>query len=370
MKEDVKKIGFVTSSVVMDDGWGRYSRSLVKGVAESVQVAVLTSGEYDKTCFFSVWPVLPAPSFSPLVQVKTFFYILKYLRDCDVIHSLVEPYMPAVALASIILRVPCILTMHGTYAVPPKNFSMKKLMMKFAYRTALITTTGSPQTEQKVREVVKLNECRFIPNGVDSDIFKVLPEETKRNFILTVGALKPRKGVDIVIKALEIIKGEFPFLNYKVIGYSDSSDFSSYLKRLVKEKGVEERVEFLNGISDDKLVKLYNQAKIFILAARTEKGSFEGFPMVFYEANACGTPVISTTGFGSEYAIKNGINGYLVQPDKPEEVAGAIRKIINGDYEMMAANSLKEAKQHSWKAVSKQLVKMYNDAYNYFYNKA
>ncbi|OGZ03634.1 MAG: hypothetical protein A2604_00925 [Candidatus Liptonbacteria bacterium RIFOXYD1_FULL_36_11] len=350
----------------MDDGWGRYSRSLVKGVAENVQVAVLTSGKYDKTCSFLVWPVLPAPAFNPLVQIKTFFYILKYLRDCDVIHSLVEPYMPAVALASRVLKIPCILTMHGTYAVPPKKFSIKKLMMKFAYLTAPIVTTGSPQTENKVREVVKLNECRFIPNGVDADTFKILSEEKKENFLLTVGALKPRKGVDIVIKALGIVKNEFPFLNYKVVGYPDSSDFAGYLKRLTRENGVEKRVEFLSGINDEELVKLYNQAKIFILAARTEKGSFEGFPMVFYEANACGTPVISTTGFGSEYAIKNGINGYLVVPEKPEEVAEAIRKIIAGDYDKMVKNSLEEARRHSWEAVSQQLIKMYNDANNFF----
>lgn len=358
------KIGFLARSLSSEDGWGRYSKSLVEAVSRHDQVRVLVSRNTPNESPLShVYQCLPDCSWGLVAQIKIFLYTLRYLRGCQVIHSLIEMHAPGAALASRLLGARFVMTLHGTYAVPPANFSLRRWLLLFAYRTASITTTGSPYTEKKAREQVSFGECRFIPNGVDDKIFRVIIDLKKDDFLLTVGALKPRKGADVVIRALSLLQKDFPNLRYKIVGRADSPAFLDHLKNLAMELQVADKIDFLSGISDDYLVKLYNQSKIFILAARDVDGSFEGFPMVFYEANACGTPVISTAGFGSEYAIKNGRNGYVVMPDSPELVAGAVRKILSQEqfYNQLRQGAIEEANNHTWDKVALQLTKMYQD---------
>lgn len=271
---------------------------------------------------------MPHFSYRPISQLIFFYYSLKYFWGCDIIHSLIEVSAPAAALASRILGARFVMTLHGTAAVPPKNSFLIKEALKFAYRTAAITTTGSVYTEKKVREQVKFGECRFIPNGVDPETFHILPGATNKNFLLTVGWLSPRKGMDILIKAFVVLKDEFPELGCKIVGSTKNQEFLNYLKDLAKKSGVEKRVEFLGRVTDEELVRLYNDCSVFVFPARDFNNDFEGFPMVFYEANACGAPVVTTRGFGSEYAIKNGQNGFLTGSEDFLAVAQAIKKII------------------------------------------
>lgn len=360
-------VGYLTTSLSSEGGWGRYSKSLIESVAKSVEVkTVLTfKNAVNETNSVKCIKVLPTPMYHPVAQIKIFYYTFKHLRQCDVIHSLVEQYAPGAALACFLLRKHLVITLHGTYAVPPKKWNVKRVIMQFMYRVADITTTGSKYTENKVREVIpKLGECRFIPNGVDDKLFYNLANSVDKNFLLTVGELKSRKGVDVVIKALGMVKDKFPSLQYKVVGVHNNKNFFHYVQKLASDFGIQDRVQFLGRITDDELLHLYNECSIFILAAREVEGSFEGFPMVFYEANACGAPVISTRGFGSEYAIKDNYNGYIVEPDNPKQLADKITMTMSDSH---LRNKLKEgalnvAIQHTWDNIGLQLVKLYHDS--------
>lgn len=360
------KIGFLTTSLSSEDGWGRYSRSLSEAMAKKANVKVLTQFDApNETKLPEVYAKLPRWGYKALTQLKVFFITLKYFRGCDIIHSLVEPYAPGAALASKFIGAKFLMTLHGTYAIPPANFSLEKLFLKVAYKIAAITTTGSTFTETKARRRIKFGECRFIPNGVDPREFYRLPGAEDKNYILTVGWLKPRKGMDILIKAFNLVKNEFSDLRCKIVGGSENQKFSNYLRLLVKENNLENRVDFLGRISDSELVRLYNNCSVFVFPARDIDENFEGFPMVFYEANACGAPVITTRGFGSEYAVKDGYNGLLVEPEDIESVAEAIRKIFKNPelQSQMRKNALETAKNHTWdKIIENHILPMYKDA--------
>ena len=341
------KIGYVTTSLSSIDGWGRYSKSLVEAVSTKAETIVLTANRSNNESKknISVYDVLPVPSFHPVVQLKVLWYSLVYFRKCDVVHSLVEAYSPGLALASYLLGSKLIMTLHGTYAVPPTKFSIKKLLMRIAYSRVLIATTGSKYTEQKVREIVNFGECRFIPNGVDDQIFYRLPEARNENYLITVGALKARKGADLVVRSMPLLIHQFPNLKYKIVGISDDENFIKLLHELIKKNNLENRVELLGRVDDSDLRALYNNASVFILAARDSGGNFEGFPMVFYEANACGVPVITTKGFGSEYAM-------------------AVKKIMASEeaYNSFQRASLQEAARHTWVKIADRILEMYRDA--------
>jgi phosphatidylinositol alpha-1,6-mannosyltransferase len=275
---------------------------------------------------------------------------------------LVEPYAPAVAFAAQLRRVPVTMTLHGTYSVPPKN-GLKRTIMRYMYSRMPLVTSGSVYTEKKTREEINLGECRIIPNGVNLEKFHQTGVQ-KEDLILSVGMLKPRKGVDTVLEALALIKDKYPSLRYAVVADDAGDAFSKKVHSMVKDLGISDRVDFLQHINDSELVALYNRAKIFILAARaTDDGTFEGFPMVFYEANACGTPVITSRGFGSEYAIHEGENGFLTEQNDPKAVAETISKLMDDSvlYEHMQKSALEEAKKHTWERIADTLLTYYHD---------
>lgn len=369
------KIGYIASSLSSGDGWSRYAQGLSGAVAklDGITTKIITSADSEVEGD-NIYKVLPSHlTFRPLDQLKVFYYCLKYLNDCDLIHILFEKPMLGAAFASRLIGTRYVMTLHGTYAVPPSGHGfravIKRWLMKKAHSIAQINTTGSFNTEARVRAVLpNIKEVRFIPNGVDGSIFHTRPEIKNEGFMLGVGGIKERKGFDIVIKALGLIKDEFPDLKYKIIGGDNDKEtdhYYQYLVQLIKENGLENRVQIRVGkISRIDLAKEYNKCGLFILTSRDSATGFEGFPLVYFEAQACGAPVIATKGFGSEYAVKENA-GTLVESENVEATAKAIKKII-GDSKLrksMSQNAVNFAQEHTWdKIAEKYLLKFYQDA--------
>lgn len=366
------KIGYVTSSISYHGGWDTLSKGIVTAVSKHYDVKVLTAqGEVNDTAPYPIFSVLPKKytSFGLLNQTRVFLSCLRHLRDRDAIHVLIEPFGPGAALASKVLGIPLFITLAGTYCVIPKAGGIrgfvKRVIMKFMYNQASFIATGSLKNIELIEEVVSIeSKWKFVPFGVDPDKFKndkSYPPPV-HPFIFTVGAVKERKGADYVIRALTLIKDEFPNLHYKIAGSDKQKPgFVSYLKDLIKEKGLEDRVEILGRTPDEKLLEYYATCEVFVLAAQTINGAFEGFPMVFYEAHALGAPIITTSGFGSEYVIKDGYNGFLIPQGDYEELADAIRKIVGNPTlrKEMSEHGREEASQHTWDKISEHYVRAY-----------
>ncbi len=371
-KERQYTVGCITSSVSYEGGWGTLSKGIIGAIAKKQPVVVLTSrGAQNDSVPYSIHRVLPNhhTSYSLLVQFQVFFATLRYLRSCDVIHVFIEPFAPGAALAAKCLRKPLVITLAGTYCVVPKGRHfrerVKRMLMKFMYQQATFIATGSHKNIELIEEVVPLkNKWKFVPFGVDLDRYHKNREYSKPSlpFLLTIGSVKPRKGALYTIRALGLLKDEFPDLIYKIGGSYIETPYVQELRNEIKKLGLVGRVELLGRVNDEQLLELYSTCTAFVLAAQTVDGAFEGFPMVFYEAHALGAPVISTYGFGSEYVIKNGHNGFLVPQNDYVDLAEAIKKIV-GDSILrtrMSENALAEAKKHSWDDISTHYLEVYN----------
>lgn len=374
MQDKKLTIGCVTSSVSYHGGWDTLSKGIIGAVAKRHDVIVLTAkGEKNDEVSYPVHSVLPANyiKFHLRNQLGVFIQCLKFFRKCDAIHTFIEPYTPGAALASKVLGIPLFITIAGTYCVIPKAGGLrglvKRTIMKFMYRQAVFIATGSHRNIELIEEVMPLGKrWKFVPFGVDPEKFKKTREyeKPKHPFILTVGAVKPRKGQDYTIKALALLKDEFPDLRYKIGGgYDPTYPFIKEIKSLIENEGLEGRVEILGRVSDEDVLEFYSTCAVFVLAAQTVEGSFEGFPMVFYEAHSMGAPVISTYGFGSEYVIKNGENGFLVPQENVTELADAIRKIVGNPElrEKMSRRGLEEAHRHSWDDIGRYYLEAYDE---------
>ncbi len=136
--------------------------------------------------------------------------------------------------------------------------------------------------------------------------------------LFSVGRLVKRKGFDKVIQAMKEATASVPNLYYFIAG--DGPD-----KKYIYDQaeGVP-NIVFLGKISDEDKWTWLNLCDIFITVSREIKGDFEGFGIVYLEANICKKPVIAGDSGGVRDAVKSAYSGILVDPENIERIADAI----------------------------------------------
>ena len=145
--------------------------------------------------------------------------------------------------------------------------------------------------------------------------------------ILTVARLSPDKGHDMVLEAMAYPELAGRDLVCRIAGTGNDR---TRLEKVAEALGIRDRVVFLGEISDEALADEYATADLFVLATRgdgTER--VEGFGLVFAEALAHGLPVIGGRVGGVPEAVREGVDGILVDPRSPREIADAIALLLD-----------------------------------------
>lgn len=202
-----------------------------------------------------------------------------------------------------------------------------------------------------------------VHNGTDPQQFapfdaSVLRETlgvAERKVVLTVCRLVPRKGVDLVIRALPRVIETVPEVVYLIVGAGPDED---RLRALVQDRGVGDSVRFLGKIDQDALPEHYNAADLFVMPARFDTPHVEGFGIVYLEANACGLPVIGGRSGGVPDAVLENETGLLVDPDDPAGLADAMIDLLTQPelaerFGEQGRNRVVE--EASWKRISHRL---------------
>ena len=139
--------------------------------------------------------------------------------------------------------------------------------------------------------------------------------------LLTVGRLQRRKGQDMIIRALPLIKHHIPNVFYLIVG---SGEEEKYLRDLAATLGVAENVVFVGSIGDDERAAYYAACDVFVMPNREIDADIEGFGIVFLEAGAAGKPVIGGLSGGTADAIQDGITGLRVGGESASAIATAV----------------------------------------------
>jgi len=187
----------------------------------------------------------------------------------------------------------------------------------------------------------KLTDKTFI---VNPGIEPIIPEENREriqeiktkysldnNFaLLTLGRLVLRKGVDQVIAALSSLPVETTNIKYFIVGEGPEE---KHLKALVAASPFKENIIFIDEINNTDKWCWFYACDAFIMPARQIGNDFEGFGIVYLEANLAKKPVIAGNSGGVKDAVEHGVNGLLVNPDSPESIKKAILRLA-GDKEL------------------------------------
>jgi len=221
---------------------------------------------------------------------------------------------------------PYIITPHGM--LEPwlwENGTSKKklyfnLMIKKYFSQANILHAITPDEKNNLYKLFGHKNIEVIPNSIsytEIDSYHIQRQD-KDKFILFVGRLHPKKGIDLLIKAFSKLKSTD--IKLKIAG--PINEYKIELDNLIKNLDLENRVEFLGMVTGKEKYQLFKDAWVFVAPSYSEVVG-----MVNLEAGILGTPVITTyqTGLYKEW---NDNGGILINPNI-EELYKALSEIID-----------------------------------------
>lgn len=172
------------------------------------------------------------------------------------------------------------------------------------------------------------------------------------HFILFLGTIEPRKNIIGLIEAFEKCYPSLP-TSYSLILAGAPSWNDVEIHERASTSPLKDKIKFIGYVDSNEKTALYSLAVLFVYPS-----FYEGFGFPVLEAMTCGTPVI-TSNRSSLPEITNQA-AYLINPNRPAEIADAIIKMIKDEKlrERFKILGLVQAKKFSWESAAKQWLEL------------
>jgi phosphatidyl-myo-inositol dimannoside synthase len=175
-----------------------------------------------------------------------------------------------------------------------------------------------------------------LPSGVDTDLFRpgaggaqVRRQHglSERPVVVCVSRLVPRKGQDVLVRALPKVRRRVPGAALLVVG--GGPDLGR-LERLATQAGVARDVVLTGSVPWQDLPAHYDAGDVFAMPCRSRRGGLEveGLGIVYLEASASGLPVVAGRSGGAPDAVREGQTGHVVDGRSVEQVAAAVAGLL------------------------------------------
>ena len=179
-----------------------------------------------------------------------------------------------------------------------------------------------------------------------------------RKDILFLGSLGKRKGVFDILQAAPAIFEEHPDARIVFAGAEESRGEKMRIEELCREKNLGEKAEFIGVVTGRKKVDLFESAMIYVLPSYGEN-----LPFSLLEAMALGLPVVTTPVGAIPEIVKDGENGFLVEPGDVRAIASSVNRLLGDESlgrAMSAANRAKVRTDFMPDDSMKQMDKVYS----------
>lgn len=284
---------------------------------------------------------LSIPGYAKRIEIPTYrSAVKKVIDDIGFDFDLIDlhwtfPDLPTGDYLSNRYGVPHRVTLRGMEAFHIQDGDVRQASVaQYLNKVGSIISLSTEMANQAISMGVSPEKVTVIRNGVDTEMFFYKPIEESRallklpkehRIVLGVGSLIHRKGFDVVIKAMAEIESKEKLFHFYILGSEGpEGDYRSELKKLVKEKELENFVHFVGAVPNETLVDWYNAADVFCLSSRGE-----GSPNVLTEALACGCSAVSTkVGSAPDIMESEKDLGVLVDVDDSHNMRDALLQLL------------------------------------------
>jgi len=275
----------------------------------------------------------PGEDFSDydIIHLNSFFTVGFYgylvakrndIRLVSVVHTPIEEY-----------------TEYVTSIKPIQNIlgSAYKRFESFILKRSDVRIGLSDYMEERIESITGKDDIKRLNNGVNTKFFKPVEDKAFRGkhgiesekIVGYLGRLSSEKRVDELIRF-----GEKYEMNVLIGGDGPHKD-------KLESMSSSDKTRFLGFVERDEIPSFYSVIDLMIFPSTVEND-----PLTVLEANACGTPVIGAEAAGLKDSIKEGINGYLYDPENLEDLKEKVEEAFD-ELPKLSKSSIEEAESNS-----------------------
>ncbi len=349
---------------------------------KNYQIANLPEWELDLGDNVSIYrfPSLPFPTGTKQSRlvIPTGFFCMRDLKkfNPDVIHS--HQFFGTgieAMLAAKFLKIPFVGTNHTVITeyvryAPIKAKWLETLSQKYVnwyYGRCDFISAPSQSVIDEMESFGFKVKSKVISNPIDADAFNNFIDSTdmerkklKQKFgvndktIIYAGRFAPEKNIDVIIKAVALVKKDIPDINLAMAGHGVLLE---EIRKMAGELGIAENVKFLGTLDKFELADLYRASEIFPITSKSETQS-----MTLIQAMACGLPVIGVRARALPEYI-NDRNGILIEPDDHVSLARNIVELMSDrkKAELLGRGGIESVREFSPEKIGKKWEKLYSE---------
>lgn len=266
---------------------------------------------------------------------------------------------------------PCVVTVHGLALVEKRNALKKKISIKslsqyvyqgwvekqFLKRLPFVIVDTEYVREKINRYPIRKKPMmHVIPQGISEDYFS-LHCSPDSHIILSVGAIGPRKGHLLTLRAFERLREEGVETCLVIAGTVADQAYLEQFKSVLANSRYKDDVRLYTNLPNEELKQLYKEAHVFALHSEEESQG-----IVFAEAMAAGLPIVATRVGGIPCVVRHERNGLLADYGDVKTFSGAMERLMTDEnkWQAMSEASKQMAQDYHWSAISDKVLQLYH----------
>ena len=288
------------------------------------------------------------PFLFPLTVIKLWRLIKSQKIDVLNIHFADDAAFYALIL-KYLTGVRLVVSLHGNDVekFPVESF-FRRWLLRCLLKVADSVTVNSRYLEDRLQKKVEI-----IGNGINLDEFSTIQPFSHPNpYILFLGRLVYKKGVDLLIQAYAAVCRDLPF---DLLIAGDGQERRN-LEDLVKKRGMGDRIKFLGQVENKFGHELMAGASLFVVPSRLEP-----FGIVVLEAMATGCPVLASRTGGLTEIIQDGQTGVLFSSEDVVDLSTKLLELLLNPTKMerLKTAAWEGVQKYTWDVVARKYLEIY-----------
>ena len=188
-----------------------------------------------------------------------------------------------------------------------------------------------PTYQREMGRAWRRADLAWSPNMADIELFRGMPADTPAPWlapgeqgVLFVGRLSAPKGLYDLFDAIPLVIARHPRARFVLVGVAERDALEAPIRAAAAYRGIASRISFLGSLAGRDKAAAFVTSQLLVVPSWTE-----AFPLVIPEAMAAGLPVVATAVGAIPDFVREGEDGFLVEPHAPRALAAAICRLLD-----------------------------------------